>query len=117
MCGLDMTNLLHKRVHQVTGAQCACAPPTRTTIAAVCFQKKKKQDDGKVFRWIFDHESLFKHKKDVEDDNHYSVLQIDIVSSRKYYNLSSMVSGEHSINLDVVLLPPNTYLKSEHGEW
>ncbi len=43
-----------------------------------------KQDDGDIFGWIFGHVSLLKLEKDVEDENHYSVLQIDIVSGRKY---------------------------------
>ncbi len=43
-----------------------------------------KQDDGDVFEWIFGDVSLLKLEKVVEDDNRHSVLQIDIISSRKY---------------------------------
>ncbi len=69
----------------VTGGHCACAHPTGIIIMAACFQKsKQKQDDGDVFGWIFGHVSLLKLEKDVEDDNRYSMLQIDFASSRKY---------------------------------
>ncbi len=46
--------------------------------------------------WILGHVSLLKLEKYVEDDNHWSVLQIDIVSSRKYWDYTSIASSEYS---------------------
>ncbi len=100
-----MTNLWHKIANQATGAQCMC--PAGTTITAVCALKlllgkgvdskiKTKQDDGDVFWWMFGHVSLLKREKDVKDDNRYSVLQTNIISSRKYCDLMSIVSNEYN---------------------
>ncbi len=54
-----------------------------------------KKDDGDVFGWIFGHVSLLKLEKHFEDDNRYAVLQIDIVTSRKYCNTSNEYSTNH----------------------
>ncbi len=72
-----MTNMLHKKVRQVTGAQCA---PNCCLFSKI----KTKPDDGNVSWWIFGNVSLLKLEKDVEDDNRYCVLQIDIVSNRHF---------------------------------
>ncbi len=64
------------------GTPCKCMHPTGT-ITTVCF-KNTRQNDKDIFWWIFGHVSLLKFVKDVEDDNHYSVLQINIISSVKY---------------------------------
>ncbi len=60
---------------------------------------KTKQDDADVFWWIFSHVSLLKLEKDVKDDNRYSVLQMGIVSSRKYCDLTIIESNEYSTTL------------------
>ncbi len=62
------------------------------------FKNQNKQDDGDDFWWIFGQISSLKLEKDVEDENHYSVLQIDIISNRKYSDLTSIARNEHSTN-------------------
>ncbi len=61
-----------------------CVPNWNHYYGCLFSKMTTKQDDGDVFRWIFGYVSLLKLEKDVEDDNRYPVLQIDIVSSRKY---------------------------------
>ncbi len=65
---------------------------------------KTKQDDWAIFWWIFNYVCLLKLQKDDEDDNHYSVFQIDIVSSKKYCNLMSIISNEYSTMFIVMWL-------------
>ena len=97
----DLNNLQHRRTRQRFGANAhVCAQPE--PLLPLRFTSiKTKQDDGDVFWSIFGHVSLLKVEKYVEDDNRESVLHIDIVSSRKYRDYTSIVSGEYS---------PNTYM-------
>ncbi len=47
--------------------------------------KTKQNEMMRMFFWsIFGHVRLLKLEMDVEDEHRYSVLQIDIVSSKKY---------------------------------
>ncbi len=83
---------------------------------------KRKQDDGDVFWWILGHVSLLKLEKYVEDDNRQSVLQIDIVSSRKYCDYMSIASGEYSptdkLNMDIEENYENDQIKIiEHSSY
>ncbi len=63
-----------------------------------------------VFWWIFRDDSLIKLEKDIEDDNHYSVFQIDIIFSKKYCDLTSIASNEHNTKLWSIFF---SILKSE----
>ncbi len=63
-----------------------CMPNENYYYGCLFSKMTTKQDKGDVFGWIFGNVSLLKLEKDVEDDNSYSVLQIDIVSSRKYWD-------------------------------
>ncbi len=80
-----------------------CASPTGTTITTIFFSKNKTKQDAVDFFWgIFGPLSLLKLEKYVEADNHYSVLQINIISSRKCYDLTSIGSNKHSTSLHVL---------------
>ncbi len=73
--------------------------PNQTQYYTRLFSKiKTKQDDGDAFWRILGYISLLKLEKYVDDDNHWSVLQIDIVSSRKYGDYMSIASSEYSPN-------------------
>ncbi len=74
--------------------------PNRKQYYTCLFSKiKTKQDDEDVFWWILGNVSLLKLEKYVEDDNRYTMLQIDIVSSRKYCDYMSIVSDKYSPNI------------------
>ncbi len=93
--GHNITNLQHRRVHagirqeldnmQSDWRTLCVHMPNRYHYYGSLFSKiKTKHNDADVLGWIFGHLSLLKPKKDVEDDNRYSMLPIDIISSRKY---------------------------------
>ncbi len=97
MCNLNVTNLRFKRVCQVTSTLRVRAPNQNHYYCYLFSKIKTKQDDGNIFWWIFGHVSLLKFEKDAKDDNHYSVLQIDIFSRRKYCDLMSIMSNKYVI--------------------
>ncbi len=77
---------------------CIHAPKPNHYYHCLLSKYKTKSANKDVFWKIFGHVSLLIFVKDVEDDNHYSVLQMDIISSRKYCNQTSIASNDYSPN-------------------
>ncbi len=89
--------LAHSSVLDIS--QIVTAPNRKQYYASLFSKIETKQDDGDVIWWISGHVSLLKLEKYVEDDNRQSVLQIDIVSSWKYCDYTSIASSEYSPTL------------------
>ncbi len=112
MCRLDMAPA-QKSTSGNWSTMCVHAPKRNLYYWCLFSKIKQKQDDGDVFWWIFGHVSLLILEKKFEDANHYSVLQIDIISSRKYCDLTSIASNEYSTNTHTLALPVMLYFISK----
>ncbi len=87
-----MIGVLEQNVHACTQPE-----PLLPWFPLHLFSKHKtKWDNEDVIWWIFGHVSVLKFVKDVEDDNRYSVLQIDIIFNRKYCDYTSITTNDYS---------------------